>query len=51
MRTRTLWLGFAGVVALSFLLLGYLGVRIYQEMPPVPEHIVTTSGVAVIETG
>ena len=51
MSTRRLWLAFVGVIALSFAVLGYLGVRIYQEMPPIPERIVTTTGVAVIEPG
>jgi nitric oxide reductase subunit B len=49
--TRRLWQAFAVVVASSFAVLGYLGVRIYQEMPPVPEQVVTTAGVGVIEPG
>ena len=28
---RKLWLSFAGVVVVSFLVLGWLGVRIYQQ--------------------
>lgn len=51
MTTRTLWLGFIGVVVLSFLTLGYAGVRIYQEAPPVPERVMTTTGEAVTAAG
>ena len=51
MSTRRLWLTFVSVVALSFAVLGYLGIRIYQAMPPVPERVVTTTGVAVVEPG
>jgi nitric oxide reductase subunit B len=51
MSTRRLWVAFGAVIALSFLTLGYAGVRIYQEAPPIPERIVTTAGDAVIEPG
>jgi nitric oxide reductase subunit B len=49
--TRTLWLGFIGVVVLSFLTLGYAGVRIYQQAPPVPARVVTTTGESVFPAG
>ncbi len=41
---RKLWLGLAGVMALSFALLGYLGHEIYSVAPPVPRRVVTDSG-------
>ena len=44
MRFRTLWLSFGAVVILSFAVLGWIGVRIYQEVPPMPERVVTTDG-------
>jgi nitric oxide reductase subunit B len=44
MRFRTLWLAFAAVVILSFAVLGWTGIRIYQQAPPVPEHVVTADG-------
>jgi nitric oxide reductase subunit B len=51
MSVRTLWLAFGLVVLLSFALLGWTGVRIYQEAPPIPEHVVTTEGREVIAPG
>ena len=39
-----LWLAFVAVMVLSFLVLGWIGTRIYQEMPPIPDKVVTTEG-------
>ena len=50
MRHRNLWIGLALVVAGSFGLLGYYGIEIYREAPPVPERVVTESG-RVLFTG
>jgi nitric oxide reductase subunit B len=44
MSFRRLWLAFAAVVVLSFAVLGWTGIRIYQQAPPVPEHVVTADG-------
>ncbi len=38
------WLSFSLVVIISFAVLSWVGVRIYQEKPPVPEKVVTQSG-------
>jgi nitric oxide reductase subunit B len=38
---RKLWLAFVAVLVASFSVLGWVGARIYQEMPPVPEHVAT----------
>ena len=48
---RRVWLAFAVVVAASFAVLGFTGVRIYQEAPPIPERVVTTDGREVIGPG
>ncbi len=48
---RRLWLAFAAVMVLSFIVLGWIGTRIYQEMPPIPDKVVTTDGMTVIESG
>jgi nitric oxide reductase subunit B len=48
---KRLWIGFAAVMILSFLVLGWIGTRIYQEMPPIPDKFVTTDGVTLIESG
>ena len=39
---RRLWFAFAAVMVVSFLILGWIGTRIYQEMPPIPDKFVTT---------
>ena len=48
---KRLWIAFALVMVLSFAVLGWIGVRIYQEMPPLPDQVVTTAGEVVIDTG
>jgi len=37
---RKLWIAFAAVIVLSFAVLGWTGVRIYQEAPPVPTRVI-----------
>jgi nitric oxide reductase subunit B len=44
---KRLWLAFALVIVASFAVLGFTGVRIYQEAPPIPERVVTTEGTVV----
>ncbi|MBI4873617.1 MAG: nitric-oxide reductase large subunit [Acidobacteria bacterium] len=48
---KRLWIGFAIVVAVSFGILGWIGTRIYQEMPPIPDRVVTTGGKEVVGSG
>ncbi|HVG54432.1 MAG TPA: nitric-oxide reductase large subunit [Vicinamibacterales bacterium] len=48
---RKLWIAFAAVVILSFAVLGAVGIRIYQQAPPIPERVVTTDGREVIASG
>src|SRR5689334_17707274 len=48
---RKLWLGFWAVIILSFVILGWTGYRIYQQVPPIPERVVTTAGVTLIGPG
>lgn len=48
---RRLWIGFALVMVLSFLVLGWIGTRIYQEKPPLPARVVTTDGTVLIAEG
>jgi nitric oxide reductase subunit B len=47
---RNLWLVLAGVIGLSFLALGYFGVEIYRQAPPIPAQVVTADG-RVLFTG
>ena len=39
------------VIVLSFAVLGWTGLRIYQSAPPVPDRVVTTDGREVIAPG
>ena len=49
---KRLWLAFALVMVLSsFSVLGWVGTRIYQETPPLPDQVVTTDGKVVIPSG
>ena len=41
---KKLWFGALIVVVASFGVLGWIGSRIYQEMPPIPDRVVTTDG-------
>lgn len=45
---RKYWITFTLVIVVSFAVLGWVGVRIYQEMPPVPEKVVTVDGTTII---
>jgi len=46
-----LWLAFAAVLVFSFAVLGWVGTRIYQEAPPLPDQVVTTDGRVVLRSG
>jgi len=48
---KLLWIAFVTVMVLSFLVLGWIGTRIYQEMPPIPEKVVTADGQVLIGSG
>ncbi|MGB6946190.1 MAG: nitric-oxide reductase large subunit, partial [Bryobacteraceae bacterium] len=48
---KKLWISFAVVLLISFSVLGWIGTRIYQEMPPLPARIVTTEGKTVAADG
>lgn len=48
---KRLWLLFAGVLISSFIVLGWIGSRIYQEVPPIADRVVTTTGETVIPAG
>jgi nitric oxide reductase subunit B len=51
MSFRKLWISFGLVVVLSFAVLGWTGIRIYQEAPPVPDRVVTSEGRELIGAG
>jgi nitric oxide reductase subunit B len=48
---KKLWIAFAVVFVVSFSILGWIGTRIYQEMPPIPDRVISTDGSVVTATG
>src|SRR5262249_1782461 len=48
---KRLWIMLAVVLIFGFAVLGWIGSRIYQYMPPIPERIVTTDGQVVAPDG
>src|SRR5579883_2579583 len=48
---KKLWISFAIVFFGSFAVLGWIGTRIYQEMPPIPAQVVDTNGKVVVAAG
>lgn len=48
MKTRNLWIGFIGVMVISFAVLLYYGREIYREAPPVPDKVIDPDGNVVI---
>src|SRR5215471_9297620 len=48
---KKLWISFGVVIVVSFSILGWIGTRIYQEMPPIPARVVTTAGEELIAEG
>ncbi len=48
---RRYWAAFVGVIVSSFVVLGWVGVRIYQQAPPVPERVVSSDGREIIGDG
>ncbi|MCY1064972.1 nitric-oxide reductase large subunit [Nannocystis sp. RBIL2] len=48
---KKLWTVFVLVIVLSFGVLGWVGVRIYQQAPPIPRQVVTPDGAEVIDAG
>jgi nitric oxide reductase subunit B len=48
---KRLWMFFALVMILSFLVLGWIGTRIYEGIAPIPTKVVTTDGQVMIDVG
>ncbi len=41
---RRLWLALIVTVAITFAILGYFGMEVYREAPPIPDQVVTEQG-------
>jgi nitric oxide reductase subunit B len=48
---RRLWITLGVVVVFEFVVLGWIGTRIYQEKPPIPGRVVTTDEREVVGAG
>ncbi|MFN7922961.1 MAG: nitric-oxide reductase large subunit [Bryobacteraceae bacterium] len=48
---KKLWIAFVLVLVTSFSILGWIGTRIYQEMPPIADRVVASDGSVVIPSG
>ena len=48
---KRLWIGFVAVIVASFAVLGWAGVRVYQQSPPLPDRVVTAGGRTFIAPG
>ena len=48
---KRLWTAFVAVLILSFSVLGWIGTRIYQEMPPIADRVVSSDGTDVVRSG
>ena len=48
---KQLWAAFTVVILLSFAVLGWVGVRIYQQAPPIPRQVVSQDGEVVVGPG
>jgi nitric oxide reductase subunit B len=48
---KQLWIFFVLVMFVSFLILGWIGTRIYEEAPPIAAKVITTDGTVVIDEG
>lgn len=48
---RKVWAVFWFVVIASFVVLGWAGLRIYQQRPPIPAKVLTTDGQSVLGEG
>ncbi|MEK6643360.1 MAG: nitric-oxide reductase large subunit [Planctomycetota bacterium] len=48
---KRLWILFVLVLVVSFLVLGWIGTRIYQESPPIAAKVVTPDGTVIIDDG
>jgi nitric oxide reductase subunit B len=48
---RRLWVAFVMVSVMGFGILGWVGSRIYQETPPIPERVLTADGSVIVPDG
>src|SRR5215510_7822190 len=48
---KRLWIIFIAIFVFSFTVLGWVGVEIFRQAPPIPKEVVTTDGRTVVAAG
>lgn len=48
---KRLWILLVVTLIFGFTVLGWVGSRIYQQMPPIPDRVVTTDGQVIVSDG
>ncbi len=48
---KKLWIAFALVLTVSFAVLGWIGKRIHEKMPPIPGRVISTDGQVIVAEG
>src|SRR4030095_14047626 len=48
---KRLWIIFIAIFMFSFTVLGWVGVEIFRQAPPIPKEVVTTDGRTVVAAG
>ena len=46
--TRRHWIGLGAVLLFTFTVLGFFGVEVYRQAPPIPERVATADGTTVL---
>src|SRR5690606_5102229 len=48
---KKLWIMLVAIMIFSFAILGWVGIEIFREIPPIPEKVVTIDGTVLIDAG
>src|SRR5690606_13836638 len=47
-KMRILWIILISVLVFSFAILGWIGIEIFRQAPPIPVRVVTTDGTVMV---
>lgn len=50
-KMKKLWIMLIAIMVCSFAILGWVGLEIFREIPPIPKRVVTTEGKVLIDEG
>src|SRR5690606_18258984 len=48
---KKLWIMLVAIMVFSFAILGWVGIEIFREIPPIPKQVVTADGTVLIDQG